>query len=567
MLVLIAGVPLALSAQITSSYTNQITHQLLRTDVDNAFDVNYFGDFGGKSLLFLDYTSSAFLNLGYAAKLGGLYIAGVYSGNVLGMNSIDNRTDNTTELVGSNANVIGTNINTSDQPYSTTGSYNTIGLLFGFGKIGIEAVVNENISTATDNFYSSQFNYGGWNNYNGTNWSLSSGGLSNHSANTTTPSIAGTSNTVNQFTPTTNGTSEWTPALTVGTALTIGNLTLRPFIHAAVDFATNDAGAKHSYYQQAVGSGLPTYSSISEVSYWENGDYESKSDAIKLTARIGTKIETGAWLFDVDYTFYSPFYSASYLGSDGSTKSTVAGNAYSLAYTNYSASMSGGQTYAVYAYEADPSSETKHTIFGTVQYTASFADKLNIAIGFTPTVTIDNTSKSSSGSQVTTVVNTNTANPYSGNTTVYTKNFTGTSETTSSLDFSPVVNGGLKYAIIDKVLSFNLGSSINLAGLVSSTTTDTQPGYSSVNAVTTNYNGTIASSSYTSTIGTARQETSNYTFNLNQIATSLSWGFSWTLVEGITFDAMFASGALVFGPGSSNVLSPLGFTAQISIKK
>jgi hypothetical protein len=134
------------------------------------------------------------------------------------------------------------------------------------------------------------------------------------------------------------------------------------------------------------------------------------------------------------------------------------------------------------------------------------------------------------------------------------------------MDFSPIIAGALKYSIIDNVLDFNLGTKINLADLTTVTNTSSEPGYSSDKTVTTNNNGTVALNSYTSTIGTARTESSDTTFTLSNVSASMTWGLTWKLLDNVTLDTYFYS---LYGSvsGNSAILGTDAFTVMLSIKK
>jgi hypothetical protein len=555
-LVLLAGVPLALSAQITSP-TNDISFQLFRTDVDNAFDINYFSSFTGKSIGFVDVRIDDYLALGYATKLGGLYIGAAYGGNTLALARGDIKSYSTTELVDANYNLLGTRQTYTNLPTGSNSSYNQLGVLVGFGKIGVSAAVFESTSLNTSNHSYTVNLYNGAGNEG--NFGLVGASSSGSNSATTTPSATGTTTDVTSYTPVTTGSTTWTPAVNAGMVLDLGGMVLRPYLNVSAAISTSDDAAISSSYTQATGSGLPTYNSITEVTSYTSYNFAKKAHSLGLDATIGSELEKDAWLYALSYEFYSPFNSSPYTGVDGTTASTVAGTGSSLSYISYSApNLYQTTTATTYAYLASPSSSMTHTIALSAKYRTSLADKLKLAAGFAPTFTIGSSSSSSSGQQVTTTVRTNSLNPTAAYTETETKTYTGSSTSGTSFGVSPVIDAALQYAVTD-TLVFNLGTDITLEKFATSTSTTTVPGYSTDKIVRVNADGTTVTNSYASTIGSPRSESQSLSWSLNSVSTMLRWGFAWTLIDGVVLDTRFTT--------SGASLNTTSFTALLSIKQ
>jgi hypothetical protein len=547
-LVLLAGVPLALSAQITSS-TSSVTYGLFGTDVDNAYDVNYFSDFKGKSIGILDVRDTTRLTFGYAAKLDKLYIGGAYQGKVLDLGSSDTRSYDTYELVDSTYNLLGTRQLSTITAYSDNSNENRLGVIVGIGKIGIGASLYESVSLNTSNHSFTP----------AAGFMLSKTSVSfMNESNTTTPATTGTKTDVVSYTPVTTGSTYWNPAISAGMVLELGGMVLRPYLNISGAIGSTTDAAKQVTYTQVAGSTLPTYNSITEVSSYTNVDFLKQASRFNTTAMLGTKLETGPWLCDVSYEFYSPFYSTSYVGTDGTTKATVAGTAYSLTYTNYTANnLYSTTTDTTNAYFTKPYSFFRHTINLSAKYTTTIADKLKLAAALTPAFLISNSSSSYYGEQVTTSVYANSLNPLSGYTQVETRTSTGDTVTESTFSVTPNIDAALQYAITDKMV-FNMGADIVFEKFSTTTTTTTVPGYSTDSTVKTSNDGTVTKS-YSSTIGDARTESNDVSWNLDAPVTTLSWGLAWTLVDGVVLDTVFTAG------GSSFSIS--SFSAMLSIKQ
>jgi hypothetical protein len=548
-LALLACVPLSLGAQITSR-TSSVSAGLVLTNVDKAFNVNSFSENADKSLTVIDLASLSALNLGYAGKLGDLYLGGIYSGNALGLTDSKTKSYSTTELVDSSNTLLGTRQTLTDTPTSSTGSDNKLSLMVGFGKIGILASVRENIALTTK-LYDYSFNPS--TNINSTTWDLASGGSPTAGADSTTPAATGSSTSVVKHTAVTSGTSSWIPAVQVGTSIELGDMIIKPYFSVSANLYGNTTGASKTSYTQNTGSGFATYNSITEVSAYTNYTYATNAGYTEIAANLGSSFTNGPWNFALYYGITPRIFSASYKDTDGSTSKTVAGNSYSLSYVDYIADLSTSTTTTVNGYQADPQSYLKHSVSGYTTYTAAPSDKMTFAFGFIPSFSLTSTSNSSSGSQVTTVVSTDSVTPTNGSTTVYTKSYTGNSVSTSSIAFSPTIAAAMQYKI-NNDCRFNMGASANLANVASSTTTTTVPGYSSIKKVTTNYDGTVSTNTYSSTIGSARSESRVTSFTLSNLSASIGWGFLWDLAEGVTLDTKFSTSGASFQTSSFTVL-------------
>jgi hypothetical protein len=548
-LVLITGVPLALSAQITSP-TATVSSGMFFTDADYAFgsfDVIQFSKLEAKSIFTADFSSSSYLNLGYGAKLGGVFIAGSYSGNILNDTVYANNSYYTTNLLAGDSSIVGTRQSSGTNPYSTPFSNNTINLLLGFGAIGIQASVAEYNNLATKNY-----NYAPSLNLGTTSWGLSPTSDSSVSYSSTSYDTSGAVKTTQTVTPSVSGENYWSPTLTLGAVLNLGNVIVSPVLFVNAKLDSDSFAAKYVNYKSIDSSGLATYQSIANVSSYTSSDYAAKFSYTGLTGGIGSKIEAGAWTFDLSYTFSTDLYSNSYTDTDGTTSKTGNGYVSSYAYTYYTANLAGTSTATTHGYEVDPQTYYDHIIKANFQYTIPVANKLKVALSFQPKVELNNTSSSASGSQVTTTVAANYATPTSGSTTVETKTYTGQSSTSSTMKFTPIFASAVTCPIIDKVLDLNVGAGVVLANLSTITNTYTMPGYSSDKIVQTNNDGTIASTSYTTTLGSGRSESSDTTFTFNGVYVYYGFDLSWKLLDNVVLDTALSYGS---------------FSVQLTIKK
>ncbi len=554
-LVLLAGVPLALSAQL--SYTYTATQGLFLTDVDNAFDLSDYSMLGGRSLFFADLGSSGQLDLAYARNYGSMYLLLNYAGTLVGFTSNDNKSFNTTELLAADNSVIGTRQTVTETLPQSNGSSNSIGALIGLGKLGIGVGVYENVNTTVDNY-----SFGGSvTDYNLLAWSLNGGGTTSGQSNTTTPAATGTAVAIVNYTPATNGSINVQPSVSVGTTIVNGDMTLKPYAKITATIYDNTQAANRASYTQDTGSGLAAFKGLSDIGAYTSYDYSNKNSYIDLNAKLGSRMEKGAWKFDLKYTFDMPLFTASYIGTDGSTKTNAKGPAIQLAYTNYTATLAGNTTTTGFGYQANAETNIYNNLQGTAQYTLAFNDRINFALGINPYLYFNSTKNVETGAQVTTSVVTNYATPTSGSTTVYTKDHVGPTVANTSFGLTPQFSGAMQYSIVPKVLTMNLGTTLTLENMTSSTTTTTRPGYDSLHTVVTNYDGTVATDTYTSTLGSARPESRNSSFSLNNLSTGINWGFNWVLADGVALDTLFGTNS------SSAIFQTYYFSLQLSIKK
>jgi hypothetical protein len=120
------------------------------------------------------------------------------------------------------------------------------------------------------------------------------------------------------------------------------------------------------------------------------------------------------------------------------------------------------------------------------------------------------------------------------------------------MKFTPIFASAVTCPIIDKVLDLNVGAGVVLANLSTITNTYTMPGYSSDKIVQTNNDGTIASTSYTTTLGSGRSESSDTTFTFNGVYVYYGFDLSWKLLDNVVLDTALSYGS---------------FSVQLTIKK
>lgn len=552
-LVLLAGVPLALSAQISSpTFTN--SSYLFMTDVDNAFGYQnywYFGKLEGKSIFAGSFDSTTSLKLGYATKLGPVYLATDFIGNMGYLTETLGNNFTTTDLVAADYSLTGTRQDHFNPLLAQSNTANnTLDLLVGFGKIGIRASVGQAVNYGTDYYY-----------YTPT-WAYSSGysAVTSITQPGTSYDTTGTVLTTTTVTPQASGYTSWTPKLAAGMELELGSMILRPVLKLDAEFRWVGSGSDYLTYKTTADSGLATYKDIANVSSYTDSAYLVKTGYTGISALLGSAVETGAWVFYLDYNFKTRLNGKSYLDADGTTSLTGNGDVSTYAYTNYAATLAQTTTTTTNGYMLVAKSYWDHTIDLVAQYSLPIADRFVASVAFQPNVNFNSTTEAKSGKQIKTVVTANTGSPTTGSTAVTTDIFTGQSESIDTITVTPILCGAINYKIIDKVLSFNMGTTILPSKLtIKTTSTTSTPGYSSNSIVTTTNDGTV-SNSYTSNMGSdTRTENSSTVTTVSSLGAAYNWGLTWQLMDNVTLDTSFGS--------SSASLDLSNFTVMLSIKK
>jgi hypothetical protein len=562
-LVLVAGVPLALGAQVSTPLTSttydasalgtpqSFTYQIgqgistFKTDLDKSFNVTDFSTVDLSSLSFADFSSLSNLNAGYAMKLANLFLGFGYSGNFAKLTGSSSNGYTTTDVVDSSETLLSSYQATTATDNSSLSNSNRLGVLVGFGNIGVSASVYENINTATGKY----------------TYAPITGTYTGSQSDTVTPNGSGTT-TSTIYTPDTNGSTNWAPVLSAGALLQLGDLVLKPSLSLGVNLHDACSNAQWDTYTQVSGSGLATYSGVTEVSSYASNSYNSDEHYYTGIGKAGATLTAGNWVFGAIYQFESPFYSSSYTDTDGKTAKTVAGQAFTQLTTTYSATLTTTNTVVDNGTWVAPTSEYLHTITPSIQYSAPIVDKVLGAIKFVPQFQIDNYSQSSTWNEVKTTTATDSVNPLNHLTdytavTTYTNYNSSVSQSTFSL--SPALYGALQVAIIDKVLNLNIGANVQFENLSLTTTTSTTPGYNSSSTMTTYGDGTTSTTSTTSMGNTPRTDSSSTTWSLSSVTERLEWGLDWTVANGITLGTLFNA--------SSNNLEDNTFTIQLTIKK
>jgi hypothetical protein len=520
-------IPLGLSAQ--TSNTSAATYGLFTTDVDLVMSVTDFSDVSAKSLFFVGLNSSAYLDLAYAAKLGTVRLGGTYYGNIFSKAVTNNMSAQSTNILNGDNTISETVVNTSTVVADTTSDYNSGKIFMGFGKLGLSLGF----------------------------WDTDSKGYSSVTDNSST--TTGTSVYTVDNTPVKTGYLAYGPSLSVGTSLSLGALTLKPALNASVDFVDSDYSSYSNMdYTQLLGSGLATYSTITEASAYNSSVLTYGGKHISISATPSVAASAGKWNFGASYTFDMNIYSNTYTGTDGTTAVTVAGTASSTHAVAYTATGTTTTTTTTNSFSATPRSYMEHDVGLSVGYSESFGDKVSVSASFVPTFTYSQEDTSGSGGSIETEVYTDSVTPSNGYTTVTTHASVSNTVSTTTMSVAPVLIGAVQYKVTP-VITINAGAQANFSKFSYSNITTTVPGFWTNSVVTTNADGST-STTYTSGIANARTESGNLSYSIDDVTLNTGLGASFLLAPGVTIDAKLSTSGVSFLNGTS-------FTVQLCILK
>jgi hypothetical protein len=500
------------------SNQRQATAQLYKTDVDNYLNVNNWSGvkfekwFGYLHGLYSDSTAKA--DLGYATKLGGLYLGTRFWGNAFrdtgGQESVrlnptyDQDTGALTQLV-----------ETTSYPNKWRNSQNELDILLGIAGQGIRIGFYESMAfKATDGSSSRTF--------------------------TKTDAQDGYITYANK----TDEYSEYKgflrPTLQWGTQLTAGSMTIKPRIGAAFNIYMDKLTDNYSSYTTYNGN---------KTDYLDHNVNGRNSGYMQPIFSVGAdfglpKKETSATTLTIDYLMNLYIYNNDYSGSgfDGKAKGTVSWQGTSGKGTSIGGSWSNTDTTLTF----NDSSNVYHRIAPKITFDKAVAEGLKLGFIIQAPVAISTTSsdqyretKSYSENIYFNAANSADAKSTTDR-TVHTPQ--GLTETTS-FTVSPSVMIGTSYVLIPSRFTVNAGVRLDPTVFTNTKTTNSRNGTGTRTTETVKNGDGVTVSKIDRTDYNYVDDVSTVSTSWNHFTGSVGGGFLFSFNENVALDLWANTGA------------------------
>jgi hypothetical protein len=456
----VIGLAIPLSAQ--TSNQNQATVGVFGTDVDSFMDVNYYGDVNfGKWFGYLGGETSGIFNLGYATKLGGIYLGTYYSGNIFKIGTSETTTLTTTWDTSLHQLVSRSDTKIYDRTTTTTNTNNNIAALIGVAGMGIKAGFYEDITT-----YNTPYN------------------ADRDSSSTVTHNADGSiTYSENDSLSYEESDGDLIPYLEWGMQLKAGSITLAPRVGVAVNFYQDKFIDKYYGTARTEYNGVITGQERIESRGHNNG-YTALGIGVGADFYLNDSMYVG-----LDYDLVVNIYNQSFgdAGRSGSVKGVIdwtSSNNYSIT-EKFIDRTEKDNSIEIYVNEI---SYMSHSITPAFWKENALGENLKLGVLVKLPITITNQSVSSYTDrwETTETAYYDDINKQYNTTTITNTHTAGSLLETSSFSISPTVGIGVSYDLIPNKFTVNAGINIKVPSFSSASIVTSQNGVDSTYTKTEN---------------------------------------------------------------------------------
>jgi len=515
-----------LTSVFAESNTAKSTAGVFKNDIDYFNNVNKYTKLEMEKWFGYTGIRRDDLDLGYATKLGSLYLGAEYKGKLLSQNGFtDTISVSTTPIFDGPTEIA--RITTTNKTYDKGQLFteNTGAVLVGFGNMGIKLSVKQDGTSDKsieddDGYVVDDDGYDTKNYY----WEKED--------------TDDQTKTVKEYTDIVSTTGNITPKIEWGMALDLKGMLLSP--RAALAVAIGNEKDAYKYSETNTFAGSTAGRDQIERSYLMSKAFIGINPTIGADLAL-VKTEEKQVILGLDYELDLPIYVTSYFDAENA-KLSAKGEVKGYREVTVNETMTEKRTIIDWKAEGTEQFEMTHTITPSVKTTFVVTDRLNLGASIKPEVSIKTENKTSfnlSGTK--TIVDSKSQDPaLSSTTTVET---TGQKIITdkTTLEFKPVLSAGLQYQIIKDKLRFNSGLNVNLPQLTSTKTLKTTPDLGTEKTKKVDGNGTVKVDTVT-TNGTTRTEISTETTTWSPLGAKFTAGLTWDLTPKAAFDVGLTTG-------------------------
>ncbi len=498
-----------------TSKTNAATAGIFSTDVDNYMSVTGFsGVEMEKAFGYVGY-DNAMLSLGYARKLGSIYLGTYYNGNILYTNSpLDTKTVLTDPVV-TNGAVVGQTVTTTEQNANPqTYTSNEAKVLIGLAGMGFRLGFYEDLMTAKGRF-------------------SVNGAFTDATDSVAEDSLTKTK-TVTEYTDGAIINGSMNPSLTWGMKLPLGAMTLNPTVTAAVDIYQSNGASTRNVYTEVWGT-KQTGSTTTKVNF-DNG-YIAPSGTVGLGLDFA-KNGAAQTSVGIDYTFSTQLYS--------NANNKVLGTSTWYETTTNTFTVNDETKNVVKNVYTTERTYTSHSINPSVSYKTDVSDRVSFGVKANALVNISS-QKDINDREVTTVTTYNafTQNPGNDYVDTMVEHIPGNTVETSSFDISPAVKAGLTYKLIPGTFTLNAGLNINAPSFSNTAVKTTRTTYYNASETRVYGDGYTLNDAWVtgSSVDLEDQRTESQTTanDWNAMNANVQAGFTLNVDKNIAFDALMTN--------------------------
>lgn len=515
---LVALAPLAAQA----SKTNSATAGIFETDVDNFMGVTEYSTVEmEKQFGYIGYDSNM-LGLGYARKLGGLYLGTYYNGNIL--NTVDNPQDNIsveTEDTIENGEVSSTKKTTThDFNNSKKSTDNEFNVLLGLAGMGFKLDFYENLEVS--------------NKWDGAN-------------NETIEDSADGSKQVTEYTDVSVTTGGITPALSWGMRLPVGSMILKPSARLGFGIDLESTKYTKNEYTEINGQKMPDSGANPNKKTTVDNRTGNFLPFAQLACGFESSGDNGKMTEgSVSYYFNMPIYSNEYENAFGSAEKVSGTVEAEKVETVDSETTLARQNSVNVQADIVESSAMYHSLNAGIRKTREISDRFEYGFGGSMNITL----YSSTDESKTVETNKETYVSYDQDPSDdYVAETTETrdqqTEEYSELNVKPSVGAGMKYQAIPGVLSLNGGLGVNLPAFMRAAYTKTVKNVTSSTTTKTMGDGDVektTSLDYDTAATYTRNEDQNMSMDWDALSASVTAGLTLNVTPKVAVDAVLGSG-------------------------
>lgn len=518
MALLIAAVMLVALAPLAaqSSSTNTATAGVFTTDADKFMEPADYSTLDmDKSLFFAEYNEN--LGLGFAKKLGSLYLGTYYTGNVL---RLDNPSDSI-EVMTTDALLDGQLAGTTTETVHSTNSsfkntYNNFSVLIGLANMGFELGVWENFRFSDK--------------------------MDENNDRKSENTRDGSKVVSSEYTDISLVQGRLSPSLDWGMRLPVGNMTLKPQVSLNAAFDLSSEEYTNTTYTEAFGVKTTQAVAVTKNALGSMSPSAYIGLAIESTGKKGSKNE-----FYVGYMGEKPIYSNEYTNAFG-VKETVDGTAESKTTTSSTTGVDGNGSFNETKVDVSGSVKeiTEFNNFGHIGFKTNKDFNEKVAYGFSARIAVNYGTSTEVDTWKSTkkISQTYDSPSVAGNNNyVQEDTYSNSPRTTKTtiLQVIPTIATGLKFQAIPGVLSFNAGVSVDVSPFVRSLQTITKDSFEQQKTVRTFSNGQVQNWMWVSDNAT-REEAQNLQYDWDVYNASAAAGLTLTVTPNVVVDTALTSG-------------------------
>lgn len=545
-LALALGLPVA--AQVSNLFSS--TAGLYTGAPDLFLSTSRYGELElEKGFGYVGYDNS-YLTLGYAGRLGGIYLGSYYSGTVLSTANTPTESVSVaqTPLLDASRIIVGESVTTTSS-WTTAPQYastNNGRILIGVAGMGFKLNVSNSL-TAVYNRYGVGTVQGtalaGWN----TGFAAVGSAASDVVTETIDADGGVTSRAVTDYGDGFTRTATIQPEIQWGMRMEAGGLVLRPEVTLIATFYEDAGAASLVDYTQVMGAGNPSFDGVNdlygtyakEAKEYSKGYFGIGANA-SIVAELGPGGDTAPQV-GMTYIFGTRLYSNPYI--DGSGKEVKGGgDAAWYEAVDFTQTSTDATTTTLRAWELVERSYMSNQIIPFYRFGGQAGERISWNLQGIVSAILQHQEQTTTGGVLQTIeFDDFSEDPAADYVQTIRKGHVGNTVVTDTLYIYPYANGGMRYALIPGALTLNAGVNVTCPRYYRQVSQTTKTGFNTRTQTTVLGTGEESVDTYTDEMASTRTESQTASVDWNAMSASVSAGFTWEMGEGFSLDARLSS--------------------------